>query len=126
MFDVDYDQSGSAAVMIKYDATDVKDPSDLAIFYYNETYGLFLPLDSTVDTINDTVYANIPQPCMLAGFDAVGRAAMYGQVSDFNEEISGYMSPAVVVHVNGDVAITLRSAADGGTISVSKKTVHVL
>ena len=91
---VDYDPSASAAVLIKYDAKDVKDPANLKIFYYNETYGLYVPLDSTVDTVNDTVYARIPQPGMLAGFDAAGMAAMYKTISDFNGEIAGYMTPA--------------------------------
>lgn len=45
----------TANLSLQYDASEVADESDLSVFRYDESLGIFVPVDSTVDAANDTV-----------------------------------------------------------------------
>jgi hypothetical protein len=117
----------SARVIITYDPQSIKDPSNLAVFYFNESCGMYLPLDTVVDTINNTIGADVPGPCMFAGFDAPGMARMYDDIGKFNGEIAAYMpSPAQEFTVDGDITITIRSKGSNGAITTTSKTLKII
>ncbi|KCZ72942.1 Mg-chelatase subunit ChlD, partial [Candidatus Methanoperedens nitroreducens] len=44
-----------AEITLTYDAQKVSDPSNLSLFYFNETLGTFIQIESTVDAANHTV-----------------------------------------------------------------------
>lgn len=116
----------SARVTITYNATEIKDPERMAIFYYNETYGLYLPLDTTVNTIDHTATARLPEACMFAGFDAPGMEEHYRKIAEFNAPLAQYMKPTVVVTVKGDINVTVIKQGPYWSTVTETRSYHVI
>jgi hypothetical protein len=56
-FDLD-DSFESALITLPYDPSKVEDPSQLSIFYFDETLGTFVEIESTIDPVNHKVTGN--------------------------------------------------------------------
>lgn len=81
-----------AVVTMKYDPATVTDPTNYSLCYYNETLGMFLPVNSTVDTVNHTISARVTRQSLWGIFNLNMLADIYTGVANFNNEISGYIS----------------------------------
>jgi len=106
-----------AIVTMKYDPVKVTDPANISLCYYNETYGLFLPVNSTVDPVNHTISANVTHLSYWGIFDLNALSSLYSTVATFNDEIAGYVS--------GSASIP-RDIIDGGTTLLSVIKTYVV
>ncbi len=116
-----------------YDPEAVTQPDDLVVCYYNETVGMYLPLDTQVDITKNTVTCTVPMNddaytdeyvCMFGGFDGQQLADMYVSIGEFNKEALGsYVPPDTMTFtVDGNVTITvIKEGSDGKeTVKINK------
>ena len=120
-----------------YDPEVVTNPEDLVVCYYNETVGMYLPLDTQVDITKNTVTCTVPMNddaytdeyvCMYGGFDGQQLADMYVRIGEFNKEALGsYVPPDTeTFHVDGNVTITVIKEGGDGMETVKINKIRVL
>ncbi len=113
-----------AVVSMNYDPRIVTDPANYSLCYYNETYGLFLPVNSTVDPVNHTISANVTHLSMWGIFNLSTLANIYSTMASFNEQIAGYVSGSAnipqntVNDPNAPITVTKTYTVDQKTNSV--------
>lgn len=74
----------TATVTMRYDPS--LSAANLSLCYFNETLGLFVPVPSTVDTMNHTVSASTTHFSMYGVADTNELQGMYDDVGKFNGE----------------------------------------
>jgi hypothetical protein len=84
---VDVSVNGSidyALITMQYDPS--LNASNLSLCYYNESRGLYVPVDSHVDAANHTISANVTHLSDWGIFEVKNLLALYKMASDFNNE----------------------------------------
>jgi hypothetical protein len=76
----------NATVTLAYDPSKVSNASNLSLCYFNETYGMYVPVPSTVDVLNGSVSANVSHFSIWTVCDLFQLTTMYNQISEFNRE----------------------------------------
>ena len=90
-------------ISIEYDPSNVTNASNLSLCYFNETYGLYVPVPSTVDAANHSVSANVSHLSTWAVFDESKLMALYKAISEYNHET--YYGPTPIIPEPGDCVI---------------------
>lgn len=87
-----------AQIAIQYDPS--LNPANLSLCYYNESRGLYVPVQSEISAANHTISANVTHLSIWGVFDTNALQDMYNQVSSFNEAALGH-TPTSVLSLNG-------------------------
>ena len=82
-------------ISMEYDPTKVTNASNLSLCYFNETYGLYVPVSSTIDAVNNSVSANVSHLSTWAVFDAPALMDLYKRVNEFNHEAHYSTLPSI-------------------------------
>lgn len=114
------DSFNYAEISIEYGPEKVANASNLSLCYFNETYGLYVPVPSTVDAANHSVSANVSHLSTWAVFDTSELVALYQAISDYNQEVYygnplGIPDPgdSLIVPYDSNVTITFLSSNSG-------------
>lgn len=121
----------SAIITMNYDPTMVMDPANLSLCYYNESLGLFLPVNSTVDLVNHTVSARATHFSLWGIFNLNTLSDIYTKVNNFNSEIAGYFTsttsiPSKIVYdVSAAIGLTKTYTIDpnSNVVKVNEKVI---
>jgi hypothetical protein len=81
-------------ITMKYDPEVVKDPANCSLCYYNESLGLYIPVESYYDEANHTISANVTHCSLWGVFDTNILGSIYTFANNFNSAIEGYMANA--------------------------------
>ncbi|WP_321429450.1 DUF4114 domain-containing protein [uncultured Methanolobus sp.] len=107
-------------ISIEYDPSNVTNASNLSLCYFNETYGLYVPVPSTVDAANHSVSANVSHLSTWAVFDESELMALYKAISEYNHETYYGPTPSipepgdsVIVPYDSNVVITFLASNSG-------------
>ena len=97
----------TANITIPYNSTEVPDPTNLSLFYYNESAGTFEPVESTVDPVNHTVSGTTSHFSTFAIFYVPTWNAL------FDAEMETGLTNSGIVNV--DVVFTIDSSGSMST-----------
>ena len=89
------DSFDNATITLPYDPEKVSDPSDLAIFYWNETIGMYEPMDTTVDVVNHTVSASTTHFSLFGGFLTSVMNAAFNAMAEVNSAATKLLGSSV-------------------------------
>ncbi|WP_129582728.1 LamG-like jellyroll fold domain-containing protein, partial [Methanolobus psychrotolerans] len=107
------DSFNFAEISIEYDPAKVANASNLSLCYFNETYGLYVPVPSTVDAANHSVSANVSHLSMWCVVEVPALMDLYRRINEFNHEAYYGTLPSIpepgdtlIVPYNSSVILT--------------------